>query len=162
MGYANVKESVPLPGSQTGGVAFSEEIIIGVVKSAAGAPVTVLAGDVMVVDPVVTGGLKHNAVKRCDATTAYPIGIALENVTVPGTTAIGDLHYEVKMLRRGYHPAVRVTAAAASTCLVPSATTGQGTGVAPGAVTAVQAALVFGFTIEAVAANLVAANISMP
>jgi hypothetical protein len=166
MGYTDTVDS--LSGTGAAGLASAAsaagrlalETETWYVASSAGAPITVTDGDVMAIDvTALAAAVRVKCARRCAATTDVPVGVAFLNapVTIPQTTAAGDLVVPILVMRRGFHNAVNVaTGGAAGQMVGTSATVGRGAvPVAAGALVAgVQEANLVGVTLGAAAANL--------
>lgn len=128
MSYIDAVSAVAIPGTAADAADVWESTTV-VVKSAA-APITITAGEIMAVDFTPTGGVKANCARRAAATSDFPVGIALDTLTIPATTAVGDRHVPVKVLRRGFYPAVATTGSAGNAVATAGAVAGRGAGAA--------------------------------
>lgn len=152
----DVKQAAPA--GVTAADASFEEIITRLVASQTGT-VTITAGDILAVDTTSYGGsVRSNVVLQAHTTTGpNAIGVALDTTVIPATTAAGDRFVAIRILRRGFHPAVNVTTAATiGHSVAISATAGRGTSVATASATAAQISHgLIGTVLGAGATNLV-------
>jgi hypothetical protein len=163
MGYQDVLEALSGTGvAATPGVnaaaRSATETETWLVASATGGATTILDGDVMCIDFATYTTVRSRIAKKCAATTDVPLGVAFLNatVTIPQTTAAGDIVQPILIMRRGFHHAVSATTGgAAGQALVTSATSGQGAPVAVASLTAAQSQTVIGIAMGAIAANKV-------
>lgn len=132
-----------------------EEIENYQIKSLTG-QITIVAGDILCYDtavaPVAVGRVSQQTSSQ---TTGVPVGVAMDSMTIPATTAAGDKLYTIRVLRRGFHPAVNVgTGGAAGNVVVTgAAAVGRGTATPVGSVTAANATCVLGIMLAAASSN---------
>lgn len=172
MGYTDITEagttigSGPAPGI-TSAARLALETEIWFVASSAAAPITITDGNILVIDTASIGGsVRSRTAKLSSATTDIPVGVAFldreagtpPSITIPQTTAAGDLMVPVKVMRRGFHNAVSVSTGGAANNVVGCFLAVAGRGAIPVATSAliagVQEANLVGVTLGAAAGNL--------
>lgn len=129
--------------------------------------ITITEGDILALDAsTTTGGLKSNRVIQADFdadTTAWIVGVALETKVIPATTAAADLHVTMRVMRRGFHPAVNVVTGGAAgdvVTLVTAVAAGRGSAVDFTTVPVTQLRIIAGYMLGAASNNLAPVYVS--